>query len=220
MLRSKLTISQNRNLTSIHYEIGVTEANEQPVVAPEPDLIAPQPLPLQPRAIAATAAILLVAAAAFGVFLFSAETDGNSGNATVDKPVIVADQIRGAVGPLPQSLNATTHVMTALALPEREKERVREMLKDGSLRMGTITLWDTIDEDADTVSISSAGFIQEHVIKHAPRTFFVPYLPGSSVRITALHDGGGGVTLGVKTAFGDVPLPRLHVGQTIEIPIL
>jgi hypothetical protein len=44
---------------------------------------------------------------------------------------------------------------------------------------------------------------------------------GGTVSIRAVRDGGGGgVTLGVSTVIGPVPLPSLAPGQIVEIPAL
>jgi hypothetical protein len=56
---------------------------------------------------------------------------------------------------------------------------------------------------------------------HKPVTFFLPLQPGGTVSIRAVRDGGGGgVTLGVSTVIGPVPLPSLAPGQIVEIPAL
>lgn len=111
--------------------------------------------------------------------------------------------------------------LRSLQMPETERQRVAETMRSGPTRMAAVTLWDTMDEDGDIVEISAAGFSQRLVILNTPKLFFVPVMPGAPVRITAIKDGGGGgVTLGVKTVVGDVPLPFLAVGQSIEVPAL
>src|SRR5262249_13903055 len=111
-------------------------------------------------------------------------------------------------------------VLVQLKMPEAEKQRVAEKLADGSVRLAAVTVWDTMDEDGDVIEISAAGFSQQVTIMHKPATFFVPLRPGGSVTMKAVHDGYGGVTLGVSTITGSLPLPRLAVGQSLEIPAL
>lgn len=129
-------------------------------------------------------------------------------------------QAPGIVTPIePLVANSSKHIFSGLAMPEPEKERLRAQMRNTQLRIGAITVWDTVDEDGDRIRITAAGFTQDVTILHKPATFFVPYLPGGSVRIEATRDGGGGVTLGMRTVLGDMPLPALSVGQVLEIAL-
>ena len=111
-------------------------------------------------------------------------------------------------------------VLAQLSMPEAEKKRLAEKLADGSVRLAAVTIWDTVDEDGDTVDVTAAGFSQRLVIMHKPKMFFLPVQPGGSVVIKAVRDGGGGITLGVSTILGPYPMPALAVGQSVEIPAL
>ncbi|MDX2288902.1 MAG: hypothetical protein NW217_08800 [Hyphomicrobiaceae bacterium] len=119
----------------------------------------------------------------------------------------------------PVTTQGSSSWLNLVDMPDPEKDRLKQSLKDSRLRVGAVTIWDTVHQDGDRVRISSAGFSQDVTILHKPRMFFVPYLPGAAVRIEATFDGGGGVTLGVRTAIGDVPLPYLSVGQVLELPL-
>jgi hypothetical protein len=111
-------------------------------------------------------------------------------------------------------------VLAQIDMAEPDKERLRAELADGQLRLAQIRLWDTAAEDGDQIEVSSAGFLQRLTIRHRETIYFVPIMPGGAVRLRAVHDGGGGVTLGVATSAGRVPLPPLAVGQTLELPAL
>src|SRR5437588_176153 len=117
---------------------------------------------------------------------------------------VSADQTTGAFKILPTNFqNAPGSVLAQLNMPEVEKARLAEKLADGSVRLAAVTVWDTVDEDGDTVDVMAAGFRQRLVIMHKPVTFFLPVQPGGSVVIKAVRDGGGGgVTLGVSTILG------------------
>jgi hypothetical protein len=119
----------------------------------------------------------------------------------------------------PVLANQSPHVFALLVMPEEQKARLKRALAETPLRIGAITVWDNVDEDGDHIRIDAAGFAQELMIRHQPRTFFVPYLPGTSVRIEGTRDGRGGITLGVKTALGPLLLPPLAVGQVVEIAL-
>jgi hypothetical protein len=135
---------------------------------------------------------------------------------------MAAVEVPGAVLPVDAALvTPGSPSMNMLLLPEREKEAIRGEVAEGRLRVGALFLWDTLDQDADAVRVSGAGYGQEIVITHERKMIYVPYVPGSSVTITPIRDGGGGgVTLGVSTTLGPVPLPHLVVGQSLEIPVL
>jgi hypothetical protein len=165
--------------------------------------------------------LLAAVASAAGIFETANGIMARNTNAAVPELLIAAADLPGFVAPIDREIaNGSEHILAALVMPEPEKERLRHALKETSMRVGAVTVWDTVDEDGDRIKISSAGFTQKLVIKHAPARFFVPYLPGTSVHIEALQDGaGGGVTLGVTTSMGNVPLPHLAPGQVVEIAI-
>lgn len=195
-------------------------AGNQPPV--EPQLLGPQPL-LRPSALLAGAAVLI---AGFMAFHSSGDLKpdhaNRSGDANKDQVLTIpADKAHGAFTVLPSNFQQSPgSVLIQLKMPEAEKQRLAEKLADGSVRLAAVTVWDTMDEDGDVVEISAAGFVQRVTIMHKPATFFLPLHPGGSVMIKAVHDGYGGVTLGVRTITGNLRLPRLGVGQSVEIPAL
>lgn len=130
-------------------------------------------------------------------------------------------EVPGALGTIDKALTANSqHVFGALVMPSEEKARLKAELERTPMRIGRLTVWDTMDQDDDRVRITGSGFSQDVVIGHAPKSFFVPYLPGSDVKVLALQDGGGGgVTLGIATTLGPLSLPHIAPGQTIEIAV-
>jgi hypothetical protein len=187
----------------------------------EPQLLGPEPL-LRPSLLAG-AAVLIAAFMAFYSFGdLKPGKDDHSGDVTKDAVLpIPADKAHGAFTVLPANFQQSpASVLVQLKMPEAEKQRLAERLADGSVRLAAVTVWDTVDQDGDIVEINAAGFSQRVTIMHKPATFFLPLTPGGSVLIKAVHDGGGGVTLGVRTITGNLPLPVLSVGQSVEIPAL
>jgi hypothetical protein len=202
-----------------------TSPDARPAETLAPELIAPQPL-LQPLPLAA-AAVLCIALAAGAAFLWSAGgtsgalAPGNDGGARHTVLSVAADRTTGAFKILPSEFqNAPASVLAQLDLPEADKARLKEKLADGSVRLAAVTLWDNHAEDGDVVDLAAAGFSQRLTILHKPKIFFLPLQPGGSVLITGVRDGGGGITLGVSTILGPVPLPPLAVGQSVEITAL
>ncbi|MEO1650471.1 MAG: hypothetical protein AAFR60_05740 [Pseudomonadota bacterium] len=113
------------------------------------------------------------------------------------------------------------YIFAKLKMTQRERNRLRDELRQGRVRIAAITLYDNLDQDGDAVLVTAAGFSQKITITHQDITFFIPVVFGSTVRITAVQDGGGGnVTVGIRTAFGPVSLAPLAPGQSIDIPVL
>ncbi len=197
-----------------------------PPTAPNPSSTVPELIGPQPQLLAAGLALAggaAVVAAAVGLWLaLNPMGETGDGRATLPTITMATNDVPGSVLPVAASLVFEgSPSWTALALPDSQKRRVMREVADGKLRLGALFLWDTIDEDADTVRVGGAGYDQDVAIAHARTMVYVPYYPGTKVAITALSDGGGGgVTLGVSTIIGPVVLPPLGVGQTVEIPVL
>lgn len=207
----------------------MTDLSQQPSQArPDSQSGGPELLPpllLKPALITP---VIIGGTVAAGVF-FWAFANGGPGFLTASEqnqkapppPIVLqAADYPGSVMPLEPALAAgSKHVMAALVMPEPEKNRLKAALDASRVRIGAITLWDNVHEDGDVVTVSGAGFTQDLLILHKPVTFFVPYSPGGVVTIHGSRDGGGGITLGLRTALGDQRLPPLATGQTIEIQI-
>jgi len=100
---------------------------------------------------------------------------------------------------------------------EGEKERLRGEIAAGDIRLAWIVLSDWLEEDADGVLVSAAGYAQHVRLFHRPTTLAVPYKPGVPITLTGDVDGGGGITVGVHMGEGRVPL-RLRPGQAVQVP--
>lgn len=204
----------------------VDGADDVPV-GQEPVLLEPQPLPehlTAPSAvmISAMAVVALVAIGGLGLADLATSPKSLVSDDAVRPSVITVDvsQAPGFVQPVnPVIASRSEHVFNMLAMPGAEKARLRKKLAESPIRIGAITLWDTVDEDGDQITVTAAGFTQTLTILHKPETFFVPYLPGGSLRISGVHDGGGGITLGAQTTLGKLPLPYMDVGQVIEVAL-
>jgi hypothetical protein len=83
-----------------------------------------------------------------------------------------------------------------------------------------LTLWDTHAEDGDVVAIVSAGYRREVRITNGVQRVIIPVKQGTSViEVIGIHDGGGGITLGVEAAGGQALMPIMAVGQTLALPV-
>jgi hypothetical protein len=182
------------------------------------DLLAPEPLASNGPKLAAVGGLLAVAAMVIWV-------SGAPGYSHVEDRSSVfqidASRVPGALLTIdPDLLIEQPQKWAKLQMPESEKNRLLHELKTGTLRLGMVKLWDSAAEDADMVRIVAAGFSQDILLRKEPQILYVPFSPGGSVRMTAVRDGGGGVTLGVETVLGPFLMPSLAVGQSVEVPVL
>jgi hypothetical protein len=119
----------------------------------------------------------------------------------------------------PVAIADTERAINHLLMTAADKERAREEVANGKLRLAWITLSDNFDEDGDWVRLEAAGFRQDMRLLHSPYQVAVPYLPGSPITVTGLIDGGGGnITVTVYAGAARVSLKPLAQGETLYIP--
>jgi hypothetical protein len=87
------------------------------------------------------------------------------------------------------------------------------------LRLVSVTLWDTHAQDGDVVLVSSGGYQREITLTNAVQTVSFPVSANSVVQFVGVHDGGGGITLGVGGPQQQVLMPIMSEGQTLTLPI-
>lgn len=88
-----------------------------------------------------------------------------------------------------------------------------------AIRLVELVLWDSDAPDGDIVRVISGGYSRDVVLQKQPLLLAVPVQGSTPIQIVGVHDGGGGITLGVKGSSQSVMAPVLSVGQTIALPI-
>jgi len=88
-----------------------------------------------------------------------------------------------------------------------------------AVRLVELVLWDSDAPDGDIVRVVSGGYSRDVVLQKQPLLLAVPVQGSTPIQIVGVHDGGGGITLGVKGGSQSVMAPVLSVGQTIALPI-
>ena len=81
----------------------------------------------------------------------------------------------------------------------------------------SMQLIDDVAEDGDVVQISVDGVPVSFLsLSHAGATLDIPLKRGESheIKVTAVRDGTGGITLGLRTSIGDVVSRNLAVGES------
>ena len=100
-------------------------------------------------------------------------------------------------------------------------EPIVEDAERGLTEIVYLTVFDNWDQDGDVVRIAN-GLIDVTVpIWHAESTIPIPVSSSHpTITLHALKDGGGGVTVGVRTADGTlVPIPPLPPGASVTLPV-
>jgi hypothetical protein len=82
-----------------------------------------------------------------------------------------------------------------------------------------LELWDFAEQDGDVVHISSAGFELDYPIANIPNRIAIPIDATAIVKVRGVSDGGGGITVGIKSGAMSTSLPVLTPGQTLLLPV-
>ena len=131
---------------------------------------------------------------------------------------LVAFQQAAPLTPAPVMPADRAQALAGMKLAGQPAE-VRQAIEDGREPLTWITLWDDQDEDGDTVEIISHGFSQVVRLTNAPQQIAVPVPEGGVINVHGVYDGGGGITVAIRTAQGQVALPVMAVGQVVGVPI-
>lgn len=109
--------------------------------------------------------------------------------------------------------------VSSMDLPPEEQVSLKQDLQDNKVKLVWFTLWDDKHQDGDIVSLSSEGFLRTILLKNAPERVAIPAPNSGIVNVIGGKDGGGGITIGLKSGETTVPLPRMRQGQTISVPV-
>lgn len=200
------------------------DASEGDRPAPQPQLLdSPQnrgalfqnlPSPLSGRV-----GLILVAAALLGAAVWS------SGIFRQNPPenLVGAQQAslshHNSTGIVPVAKDDWEQAIGRLMASDADKAKVRSGLHNGTLRLGTITVSDFDAEDGDWVAITGAGVRQDIRLFKKPLTVTIPYLPGGTVSVLGLVDGGGGnITVSIHVGAAGLPLRAIKPGEAVQIP--
>ena len=110
-----------------------------------------------------------------------------------------------------QAAQAAGKVSDSLPAP------VKDALKEGRMGLFTLHILDWCMEDGDVVALSVDGMpIGQVMITHAGADITIPLKQGQSqtLTVTAVHDGGGGVTFGASSSLGDMRTRSMAVGES------
>ncbi|TPQ29805.1 hypothetical protein [Methylomonas koyamae] len=131
---------------------------------------------------------------------------------------------------VPVSDSDTEAALATMRLPPEQRQQLMSELSKrvdlapdanpaaSGLRLVWVTLWDFAAADGDVVNVASAGYQSDVVLQKKPTRIAVPLDGTKSVKITGVHDGGGGITLGVESGGNPLALPLLKPGVSLVLP--
>ena len=90
---------------------------------------------------------------------------------------------------------------------------------DQTTQLAWLDIWDFASQDGDIVHVSAAGYEMDVPMMNAQTRVAVPVDASKSVLVTGVVDGGGGITLGLKTGASELLLPVLAPGESLTVPV-
>lgn len=126
-----------------------------------------------------------------------------------------AQQTSLAIEQLPLDASQKAALSKAVSQPAGGAESAQST----QMKLAQITLWDTHQQDGDIVAISSGTFRIEVPLTKAPQTVAVPVDATGQLLIAGVRDGGGGITLGIRSADSALLMPIMSEGQTLNLPL-
>lgn len=102
---------------------------------------------------------------------------------------------------------------------KQELEKHATQPGDQTTQLAWLDIWDFASQDGDVVHVSAAGYEMDVPMMNAHSRVAVPVDASKAVVVTGVVDGGGGITLGLKTGTGELLLPVLAPGESLTVPV-
>ena len=110
--------------------------------------------------------------------------------------------------------------IVSMPITQEQRTELREQVASGETRLAWITLWDTHAEDGDILRFESdAAFPVEVKALNAPTTLAIPLPASGTVKVTGVVDGGGGITIALKSGAAEIAWPTMQPGDSLDLPV-
>ena len=127
-----------------------------------------------------------------------------SGGIEVD--MVGADEVDQAIASMPVS--------------DEQRTEVQQKVQSGQMRLAWLTLWDTHAQDGDILRFESDAALPVEVMAlNAPTTLAIPFPASGTVKVTGVVDGGGGITIALKSGAAQIAWPTMQPGDTLSLPV-
>lgn len=105
-------------------------------------------------------------------------------------------------------------------LPADVRETVRQDVGKGAVRLAWVQIWDTHAEDGDVVRFDAPGTAPVQITAfNTPTTIAIPFPPDGRVMVTGVTDGGGGITIAVRSGAQEIAWPTMAPGDQFALPV-
>ena len=172
-------------------------------------------------ALAIVGALLIAVALGSAAFFSLGGGDSISDAETADRQQQYDALIAGS--PMPLELVRADQVegtITDMPITEEQKTVLREQVASGETRLAWLTLWDTHDEDGDVLRFESDSSVPVEVkALNAPTTLAIPLPASGLVHVTGVFDGGGGITIALKSGVAEIAWPTMQTGDSLDLPV-
>lgn len=110
--------------------------------------------------------------------------------------------------------------IASMGLDKEKEKELTAMIDTSKLDIAWFQAWDNFAEDGDVLLFESVGYTVEVSLLNKPAIFAIPLVPGENrIKVTGVHDGGGGITASVITSSGATSVPVIDVGQSYTLPL-
>lgn len=165
-------------------------------------------------ALLVTAGLITAASTIIHGFGIGPGRDSLSGSETGQR----ATSFTGSVSLPLVAAHERDEAIDTMALPPEAQASLRADLEAGRSGLAWLAVWDDQAADGDRIRISAGGFALDLDLYKAPHRIGIPVTgPSPGLSITGLHDGGGGITVGIQTLNGAVLTPVIEPGQVLPI---
>lgn len=138
----------------------------------------------------------------------------------MDMPAAQKDALRRDLGVATAPATAPLPAQAQAQVPAPAPAPAAQLAPNpGARQLVEVVLWDTHSPDGDVVRVRSAGFSRDVVLSRTPTVVFVPVDGSGALQIQGVHDGGGGITLGVRGPQNAMLMPVMSPGQVLNLGI-
>ena len=110
--------------------------------------------------------------------------------------------------------------LASMPISDEQRAEVDRKVQSGHMRLAWLTLWDTHAEDGDVLRVESDRALPIEVTAlNSPTTLAIPFPASGTVKVTGVVDGGGGITIGMKSGAAEITWPTMQPGDTLDLPV-
>ena len=118
------------------------------------------------------------------------------------------------------SADEVDQAVASMPVSAEQRTEVHQKVQSGHMRLAWLTLWDTHAQDGDVLRIESdASLPVEVTALNNPTTLAIPFPASGMVKVTGVVDGGGGITIGLKSGAAQITWPTMQPGDALNLPV-